>query len=123
MRVVDKDGKILSVGKEGAVEVKSPWMFSGYRDMPEATIWKHSHRMASSRPSKATLLTLRLRGQNQVGGCRLCRFFFLVLPPLQTCRCSTISVAIRQTILLGNFSGLTVICLFCTKNDVHCWLE
>ena len=38
MRVVDKDGKILSVGKEGAVEVKSPWMFSGYRDMPEATM-------------------------------------------------------------------------------------
>ena len=38
MRVVDKDGKILSVGKEGAVEVKSPWMFSGYRDMPEETM-------------------------------------------------------------------------------------
>ena len=38
MRVVDKDGKIMSVGKEGAVEVKSPWMFSGYRDMPEETM-------------------------------------------------------------------------------------
>ena len=38
MRVVDKDGNILPVGKEGAVEVKSPGMFSGYRDMPEATM-------------------------------------------------------------------------------------
>ena len=38
MRVVDKDGNILPVGKEGAVEVKSPGMFSGYRNMPEATM-------------------------------------------------------------------------------------
>ena len=37
MRIVDEEGNILPVGKEGRVEVKSPGIFSGYKDMPEAT--------------------------------------------------------------------------------------
>ena len=37
MRIVDDEGNIVEIGKEGKVEVKSLYMFHDYKDLPQAT--------------------------------------------------------------------------------------
>ena len=37
MRIVDDEGSIVEIGKEGKVEVKSLYMFYDYKDLPQTT--------------------------------------------------------------------------------------
>jgi acyl-CoA synthetase (AMP-forming)/AMP-acid ligase II len=46
LRIVDPNGRDLPAGEAGEVLVRSPWMFSGYWNKPDATA-SASHRTGS----------------------------------------------------------------------------